>query len=347
MLFAANTKGLRASLTDELSHTMNREVKQLRLPSTIRVIFGLFLTLFATIIASCDQSSSLEPPSQGQSPVSQRVVVLSPAAAIIVRDLGYEKQVVGRHSYDAVLSKDLPSCGDQAGINYEALIRLEPTLVITQWGARALPEKLTTLAKERQWTLLDVNPLTLEQIADATTKIGAALSSEPMTNSLASTLAEQVRACGVAKSISPAANGSLTDHHPIKVLMLVGVSPITALGPGSCHHEMLIGAGGEPSLKEGIAFQSLTSEDLIRLAPDAIILFDPKLASDLSSDSTPPRQADVWKPIRDLNLEAVANDRLVVIDDPLCLMPSTAMIKVSRDMKSAIERWNEGFAERK
>lgn len=302
-------------------------------------LFVLFASFWMLATGCKKQDSQHAVPNAVAASASPRVAVLSPAAAIIVRDLGFEKNVVARHAYDAVLAKELPSAGDQAGINYEMLLRVDPTLVITQWGARTLPEKLMTLARERNWTVLDVNPLTLEQIADATTKIGAALSSDEAVVARASELAARVRECGVVSPRNEAELNRGAAKSSLSVLMLVGVSPITALGPGSCHYEMLVGAGATPALKEGLAFQTLTSEDLIRLAPDAILLFDPKPSDAASVGSNEAARGDVWKPLRELKLEAVASGRVAVIDDPLCLMPSTSMIGVSKEMRRCVERW--------
>ncbi len=203
--------------------------------SGVFACFFVFFVSFWMLVAGCKKQDSLPAVSNAvAASTSPRVAVLSPAAAIIVRDLGFEKNVVARHAYDAVLAKELPSAGDQAGINYEMLLRVDPTLVITQWGARTLPEKLMTLATERNWTVLDVNPLTLEQIADATTKIGAALSSDDVVVSRASELAARVRECGVVSPRNEAELNRGAAKSSLSVLMLVGVSPITALGPGSC-----------------------------------------------------------------------------------------------------------------
>lgn len=302
-------------------------------------IFGLFLAFLLIFAAGCDRSRGRGELQSATVADAHRVVVLSPAAAVIVRDLGFADRVVGRHVYDAVLPKDIPACGDQGGIDYEALIRVKPTLVITQWGARALPEKFVALAEESGWSVLDVNPLNLEQIAEATVKIGAAISDDEAVKARAAELAGRVRACGVYEK----AVGEVGSRQAPRVLMIVGVSPITALGPGSCHHEILIGAGARSVLSEGLAYQTLTNEDLVRLSPDGIILFDPRSESVMNAgedgNGSSNARGDVWKPIRGLGLGAIEAGRVGVIDDPLSLMPSTAMIEVSERVRGMIREW--------
>lgn len=296
------------------------------------IVFGCVLAAFAMIVScSREQSSSR---SQASSTVV-RIAALSPAVAIILRDLGHADQIVARHAYDYVLPASIPAAGDQAGIDYEALLRSNPTHVFTQWGARQVPERLETLARERGWTLRDVNPLSLEDIAEATLTLDTALHGQP--RAIANQLAASVRSLAKASELSSPTS--------IRVLLLVGLSPATALGPGSCHHEVLLGADARPALDHGLAFQDLTNEDLVRLAPDAIIWFRPKspqamnptgesATTDPSTDAT-----DAWQPIRGLRLAAVDAGRIAIIDDPLGLMPSTAMIGVGKRMRELVEGW--------
>jgi len=121
--------------------------------------------------------------------------------------------------------------------------------------------------------------------------------------------------------------------------------PTTAIGPGSCHHEMLIGAGGVPAITDGLAYQNLTNEDIVRIAPDGIIWFRPKTspANNPSGESEYDSidEADPWDRLASLRLRAVEQRQVAVIDDPLALMPSTSMIAVGERMRAILASWNE------
>jgi ABC-type hemin transport system substrate-binding protein len=297
--------------------------------------FAALLMLMALMLAvpACSREPSVAlPPS---SPAQPRIAALSPAVAIILTDLGHADHIVARHAYDYVLPPAIPAAGDQAGIDYEALLRANPTHVFTQWGARQVPSRLTSLARDRNWILRDVNPLSLEDIAAATLTLDAALHAQP--RPLAHDLATKVRDLA-----TPPARAENARTAP-RVLLLVNLSPATALGPGSCHHEILLGTGARSALSEGLAFQDLTAEDLVRLAPDAIIWFRPRSPDSMNptgaSDATTSPESDPWQPIRPLNLPAQTSYQLAIIDDPVCLMPSTAMIPVGNQLREIITSW--------
>jgi ABC-type hemin transport system substrate-binding protein len=308
----------------------------------LRACIFAVLAACVAIAASCSREPASSAGTTGASDTdAPRIAALSPAVAIMLRDLGHADDIVARHAYDYVLPAEIPAAGDQAGIDYEALIRAAPTHVFTQWGAREVPGRLTELAAQRGWTLRDVNPLSLEDIAQATLTLDGALHGEP--RGMANELAASVRALAALPASS--------SGNPLRVLLLVGLSPATALGPGSCHHEMLLSAGARAAVEQGLAFQDLTNEDLVRLAPDAIIWFRPRSPRAMNpTGESGGREgnagaADPWEPVRGLRLGAVEGGRVAIIDDPLGLMPSTAMIGVGKRMRELVEGW--GTVERK
>jgi hypothetical protein len=135
----------------------------------------LIAALCVACVAACEKQPApgTQPTPAATTPQSSqpRVVVLSPALAITLKDLGLEHMIVGRHGYDLVLDKSLPVCGDQAGIDYEALIRAKPTHVVLQWGARPLPDRLTELATTYDWIVVNQELLTLSDVRASTVEL--------------------------------------------------------------------------------------------------------------------------------------------------------------------------------
>jgi ABC-type hemin transport system substrate-binding protein len=299
-------------------------------------------------ISGCDQASPDAPrqtpptiPPPATAAPSPRIVSLSPAVSVILRDLGHAPRVVGRHAYELALDRTLPACGDQAGIDYEALLRVRPTHVFTQWGARELPERLRTLAAQQHWTLRDVNPLSLAQIADAITTLDAALQPDGAAGPHARELARQTIALGVP---SPNAAPIVSET----VLLLCSLAPPAALGPGSCHAELLAGLSIRPAVREGSAYLELSREDLVRMDPWGIVLFAPRAAgtdADTERSAEQRAEADPWAPVRDLPLRALREGRIVVVDDPLGLLPSSAMVGVAAELRSAVDAWRSAPAD--
>jgi ABC-type Fe3+-hydroxamate transport system substrate-binding protein len=257
----------------------------------------------------------------------QRLAVLSPALAVIVRDLGLASRVVARHAYDDVLPKELPAVGDQAGIDYEALLRAQPTHVLVQWGARELPDRLLSLAHEQGWQLINSNPLNMAEIAQAVQTIDASLGAidDPAPTDDAAALLEQLR---TLRTTTPHAQAGTT-------LLLASTNPPAALGPGSCHHELLVALGGTPTITTGTPWMELSHEDLVQYAPHAIVLIKPRSARGVTDADVP--SSDPWQPLAQLNLQAIRENRVAIIDDPEGLLPSTSMIRVGERLRHVVK----------
>lgn len=287
---------------------------------------GVVVAMLVAVLASCERTPSASP-RPSATPDDPRIVSLSPAVSVILRDLGYERAIVGRHAYELVLDQALPACGDQTGIDYEALLRVRPTHVFTQWGSRELPERLRELAQQEGWVLRDVNPLSIEQIAESVLELDGALSPDHAPRAPARELASKVLALAM-----PTQREGLAGS----VLLLASVSPPAALGPRSCHAELLTGLGAVSAVGEGLAYIELSREDLVRMDPWAIVVFAPRLRT---SEGEP---ADTLAPLRDLPLRALREGRVGVIDDPLSLLPSTAMLGVARELDALFATWRAG-----
>lgn len=276
--------------------------------------------------AGCERAAPA-PPS-----ATLRVVALSPAVAIILQDMGRAGDIVGRHASDLSLTPALPICGDHIAIDLEALRRLRPTHVFTQWGTRTLPETYTTLASREGWATHDCQLLTLADIRREIIAIDQAL---PPPHTLARKLLAQFDA-----AFAPRAARAKVG----RVLLLAGLEPPGALGPGSWHHQMLVSLGATPAIEHGAAWIELANEDLKRLAPDAIIVLMPR------APHTPPRGPQEAPLLSDdaiaklpsiatLNTPALASKHIALIDDPLCLTPSSAMIRLSKQMDEVLGAW--------
>ncbi|MBM4107380.1 MAG: hypothetical protein FJ255_00955 [Phycisphaerae bacterium] len=264
-------------------------------------------------------------------PGPPRVVVLSPAAAITLHDLGLAPLAVGRHAFDIALDPTLPVCGDQLGIDYEALLGVDPTHVVIQWGAREHPPRLAALAHERGWRILDHNPLTLDQIIDAADRLHDAWPPTAAPDRMvhppdrpSAWIPRRLDALGRTPFAS-------------RVLMLAALDPPAALGPGSFHHDVLVRLGGTPALASGGPYQTLDAEDVLRLAPDLIVLVLPRTPR---SPAPPPPTFDDLRArlgrLGTLDVPAVRDRRIVLLDDPEFLTPSTAVVRFAEGLARAL-----------
>ncbi len=103
-----------------------------------------------------------------------------------------------------------------------------------------------------------------------------------------------------------------------RVLLLAQVDPAGALGPGSWHHDILTRLGATAAIQQGNAFVTMDAEDVLRCAPDAIILFSPRSpgAPARTSPPTPAELLAMLGALGKLHIPAVENKRLAFIGRP-------------------------------
>ncbi len=268
-----------------------------------------------------------------------RIVALSPGLGVTLRDLGWAPWIVGRHAFDAALDPSIPVCGDQLAIDYEALLRARPTHVLLEWGSRPLPDRLEALAREHGWIVRSWAMLSLADIRRGIPEIDAALRGG-MSESTAPVQAPPPDAADrllarLEEAVRPRPGLALAG----KVLLLVGLSPPSALGPGSWHDEALRSMGAMPALDAGAAYQQLDFEDVLRLRPDAVVIFAPRGAGRAPGDGPGPVMDRLGR-LGALDVPAFRTGRVALIDDPACLTPGSGVIA----MAEALARALEGFA---
>lgn len=261
--------------------------------------------------------------------------MLSPALSVTLRDMHAAPLIVGRHGFDMVLDKSLPSCGDQAGIDYEALLSTRPTHVLIEWGSRPLPARLTELSKDRGFEVSTFNTLTLDDIrsgAQALEKTfgGFIGPSEAPLPSVRMSKAWTKREGDLARAG--------------RVLILYSTKPPTALGPGSAHHQVLEAIGGVGAVTSGSPFMELDHEDVLDLKPDAIVIVSPS-SPDLPARDTYARvlpaeeRARVLAGLATLDIPAVSSGRVALFDDPLVALPSSSLIRFADDLARVLGQW--------
>lgn len=274
-----------------------------------------FLLLFA-----CGRSPSVAPPASGT-----RLVVLSPALAVILRDLGAGDLVVGRHNYDMVFT-DLPACGQQGAIDYERVLALQPSDVLIEWGAQALPARLLELSEANGWEVRRFDLRTLDDITQASAEL------------------QRLYAPEREEALSEQFAASLFKRPGIervgRVLLLGAVDPPTVLGPGSFHAQVLERIGGTPAVTEGGPWIELGLEDVLTISPDAIVLVMPR-AGGTGVGAVGSDAVEMLGSMSRLRLRAIEQGRVAVLDGALYHTPSTAMADFAEDLAEVMETWAE------
>ncbi|MDT8370231.1 MAG: ABC transporter substrate-binding protein, partial [Longimicrobiales bacterium] len=163
----------------------------------------------------------------------ERIVSLVPAVTRIVAELGEGARLVGRTRYDtAAAFADLPSVGEGMGPDWEALVALEPDLVVYFHGASDpdTPAQLARLGIRR----FAVRPDDLDDVIALHHTLGVLLDRASRATALTSKVEAELDAVRTAV----AGLG-----HPGVAYLLDGAPPWAA-GPGTWIGQLVILAGG-------------------------------------------------------------------------------------------------------
>ncbi len=304
-----------------------------------RVLSALAWALLPIVLlAACDRSPAPAGAPTNASKASAaarplRIVALSPAIAITLRDLGLADRIVGRHGYDFVLDKSLPVCGDQTGIDYERLLEAQPTHVYIEWGKKELPPRLRELAAAHDWTIRTYDLLTIDAVEACARELYKELRTDRGDP-------RPWESTDLAMSIAQAGAKSESDLSRVgRVMLLASVDPPGLLGPGSFHHQILMRLGATPALTEGGPWQNRDAEDVLKIAPDAIVVLRPRAYGTPAANPTGEELVKALGRVGTLDLPAIRRGRVALIDDPLALTPSTAMVGVSGRLDEILSAW--------
>jgi len=300
-------------------------------------------------VVSCGPAaeSNASAPSDADQP-SPRIACLAPAVTIMLRDVGALDHVVGRHAWDTVADPSIDVCGDQTGIDYESLLAVSPDVVITQWGDRELPARLREIADRRGWRLIDYRLLSLADVVDAANDVDQRFAPRDLGQSRDSGRPGRRLGDRLLDSITRPP-GDLPD--PGRILLLHAASPPAALGPGSFHHELLERMGLTPAIADGSPYMRLDAEDVLELAPDAIVLIpntSPEESGDAGAITELPDNGS-WQELdrelgalADLPIPAIERRRVAIVRHPHALIPSTSLAEVAQALAIAARSWSEG-----
>ena len=321
-------------------------------------IYSRFLFLLALLLmVGCSESpADSSSPSSAKAQIEEtesRFVVFSPAIGVMLRDLGFEDSIVGKHTYDTALSDSIAVVGSHIDIDYEMLITLSPSDVFFERNSVEIPERVQALALANDWQIWIYELKTLDDIATTIDDLYLKLVGfkekqvnddnfldfdiDPTTKSDI-----ELPSARLASSWSPIGRAASSAG---RTLVLAGVDPPGAMGPGSFHAQLIDRLGIDAAIVDGGMWQELDLEDIINLAPDSILVFMPTspTSDDLIGEPEPMTwtqiQAKVGK-ISTLPIPAVEHRRIAIIEHPLGLLPSSSLGQVADEVAAAVRAWN-------
>lgn len=273
-------------------------------------------------MTACGGPGSSSSEASDASTSTPRIVVLSPGIGETLDALGLGEFVVGRHAFDHGWPDDIPVVGDQNGIDYERLVRLEPTHVLLERSASGPPPRLDGFAGKNGFVVREIPMLTLDDIRGCIGFLPTLFRVEGVNDRAMELLEAMDEALRPLEQI---------DDRAGRMLLLYWTDPIGVAGPGSYHSEIVRSLGALLAVDTGRAYQELDAEDTRRLYPDSIALFIP--------GADPSRRAELLGILATLDLRAVNSGRVAIVNHPSAQVPGPAVIEVARQLRESISSW--------
>lgn len=271
------------------------------------VVLGLAL---AACRASRRDDRSPPAPADAQA-APRRLVSLSPNTTEALFALGVGDKLVGRSrfcDYPPEVVK-IPSVGGYIDASLEAILGLAPDLVVGARGPAGpvLVQKLGALGVATFFPPTE----SMAEIDDMLLGLGARVGAAPA----ARELVEKLRAR------RDAIRAALEGEPRVRVLLLFGLSPIAAAGPGSFPDEMIALTRGANVVTSGGPYPMLSAERVLALAPDVVIDAAEMMGGPPSDAAIVRGNANLLAQPALRELAAVREGRVVALYDEAVLRP--------------------------
>jgi len=282
-----------------------------------RALLRIALSGSAWVTLGCDHPNQKAAARSGK----QRLVSLSPAVTETLFAIGAGSEIVGVSNYCNYPeeAKKLPRTGTALTPAYEAIVRLEPTLILCE-GAASVPRRelgALGVTKFLPW-------LSLEDIVASTRLLGALTAHSEAASELARKLWD-----GLAVAESP--------RGP-RVLAVLGetsgkLSEIFFIRKNSIHGAALRAAGARNAVAYDVpGVPRIAIEELVRLDPDAIIVL-------VSPRQNGPNSAQVLHDYQALEpLTARKNGRISVLESDAAFTNGPRILELEAALQRELAR---------
>lgn len=291
-------------------------------------------------LAGCGEHSDPKP-AEPTLPVEAppKVVTFAPALTQMLRDLKMEDQLVGVSENDDAAPKSLPVVGNFLSPDAEKLVKIKPTHVLMMVGLEGPPARIVELSKSLGFELVAYRyPASFLEIGDILAESPVS-TTEPSAVNAPESLGKLFKRETMAKTLKYSMLARLTriadavksDQDP-SVLVVIGTGPLMASGPKTVFDDVLPFAGGRNAAWDSrVPAPTYDREKLLTVKPEVILLVQPN-GMPLKSIEEDSRLAE----LRGLDIPAVKNNRVHLVNDPLAMLPSTSLPRVVAAMAKAI-----------
>ena len=262
-----------------------------------------------------------------------RIVTLAPALTQMVVDLGRGDLIVGVSDKDTAAPAAVPVVGNYVELDTERLVAAQPSHVLQMVSKEGLPTSLRGLAEAAGFEVVGyAYPNSIADVADI-------LHAEEPSRSGPPDLGRLLAQHRGAELLRSAFLGFFTDLERItskagkpRVLLAIGTGPLMASGPGTVNDELLRYAGGVNAAADAtVTAPTFDREALLAMNPQVVLVLSPgREGADAEAMAT------LLPELAQLPIEAVERDRVVLINDPATLLPSTSLPRIAAIMAAAL-----------
>ncbi len=270
---------------------------------------------------------SHKPPEPRPAPPPPRIVSLSPALTRTLVDLRLEDHIVGRTEFSRSVDSQIAVVGNLYELDYERLIRLQPTHVFVQPPAGGVDTQLQRLCRSRGWELRQWKINTIHDIQRTIRELPLAVFSANDGRRAGATR----RAAELLDAIADAVSPPQEELWGGPTLLVADTEPVLAFGQRTYLDDCLVALGGR-NVVEAEGWVELSLEDVVRLDPAAIILVRDRRPA----DAAPPDRV-----LAKLDIAAVRNGRMKVLFHPDAVLPSSSVIGVARELRRVLQELRE------
>jgi ABC-type Fe3+-hydroxamate transport system substrate-binding protein len=271
------------------------------------------------LLPSWDGEASADVASSGAPP---RIVSLMPPVTETLYEIGAGDQLAGISDYCRYPAQlqNLPACGSALTPNSEAIVKLQPTLILANSSEATARDDLRRLGRTvfLPW-------LTAEEMIDSTRRLGELTGRRAQADALSDRLS--------AALLRPAPE----DGPRVLLLMLPQqgkLEPLFFLRRNSVHGRMLHAAGGRNAVAEDVTTTpEISVERVIALDPDMIIMVSAQ--DDVTSEA---RAALLSELGRLTPLSAVRSGRIGIVAGSHFYGAGGRLLRAIDELRAEIER---------
>lgn len=258
-------------------------------------------------------------------------MTLAPALTQMIVDLGHGDLLVGVTDKDTAAPPNLPVVGNYVDLDTERLLGVRPTHVLQMVPkSGGVSAGLAAMAAETGFEVAGYPyPYTVSDVLDT---LHGGHGGVP---GVGDVLEEPERAAAVRAAMErffAELERATADGPRPRVLLAIGTDPIMASGPGSVNDELLRYAGGvNAAAAATVSAPTYDREALLALNPQVVLILSPG-----RQNVDAQAMASLVPELQELPIEAVQQGRVVLINDPATLLPSTSLPRIAAMMAKAV-----------